>query len=686
MPAAALAVALSAFLLFLVQPLAGKAVLPWFGGSAAVWSAAMLLFQGLLLLGYGWAHLLVTRVPARLQPVVHLCGVGLVVLVVVARGLTVSPDAAWAPPVEADPTLYVLGALATSVGLPYLVLATTSPLVQAWIARAGVDPVRVWRLAAVSNAASFAALLAYPFGVAPLFELPTQARLWAVGFVLAAALLALVACRARAVAPLAAPPPGAAAGPAPGLAARASWVVLPAAGTTLLLAETAYLCEDVVVVPTLWVLPLALYLLSWVVAFAGPGGYRRSLAWPALGLALAGSAWTLSTRADQVPAWVRAGAGLAAVALGCLALHGEVARLRPRDPAQATGFWLWTAGGGALGGAFVALAAPALFATRLELPLVLTALPALVGGAAACDPAWRGGLTTPRVRAWTLLGFAGATLVLGAWLAEPQRELRRDTLVVARSFYGTHRVIERPVLLDGQPRRLRMLLHGGTLHGGEVIGGPAPGPVIGYYGPSSGVGQLLRRRISGERPFRLGVIGLGIGSLTAYTRPGDVIRYYELDPLVGALARDLFTFLRSRPQAAVVLGDARRSLEAEPPQAFDVLVVDAFSGDAVPAHLLTLEAFAVYRRHLAPGGVLALHVTSRSLDLTRVVGPAAARLGLAATLIEDPARFEALIYRSRWVLAAEDPATLAGVGGRPLSASSGQPWTDSWTDVLAAVR
>lgn len=677
MPAAALAVATGAFLLFLVQPLAGKAILPWFGGSAAVWTTAMLLFQALLLLGYLAAHLLVTRVAPRRQPAVHLALAGAVLAHLVARGLTVAPDPSWAPGPGDSPVLCVLGALSTSVGPAFLLLAMTSPLVQAWAARTGVDPARAWQLPAVSNAASLAALLAYPFAMAPALDLPAQARGWALGLVVAVAALARVGWRVRASAGAPAAPDPVAAGPEPDLAARALWVALPAAGTALLLAVTAHVCEDVAVVATLWVVPLAIYLLSWVVAFAGPRAYRRQVVWPALGLLLLGSAFTVGARADVVSLATRVAVALGALGAGCLALHGEVARLRPGDPARATGYWLSTSAGGALGGALVALGAPALFATRLELPLLLAGLPLLLGACAAREAPGR------RARTWLLLGATGLAGLAGAGLARPELAARRDALVLVRNFYGTLRVDDR--WLD-PTRRVRLLTHGGTLHGAEVAQGPGAGQPIVYYGPTSGVGRaLLARTSAGAGGLRLGVVGLGVGALAAYARPGDALRFYELDPDVEGLARGAFSFLPRRPSATVALGDARRALEQEPPQGFDLLVVDAFSGDAVPAHLLTLEAFAVYLRHLAPGGLLALHLTNRTLDLTRVVGPAAARLGLASRLVEDPARLEALIYRSRWALLATDPAALAGLDGPALD-PNGRPWTDAWSDLLGIVR
>lgn len=679
----------SAFLLFLVQPLISKAILPWYGGSPALWTACMLFFQVALLAGYGYAHLSLTRLRPRAQVTLHLA-----LLAAAALALPILPASDWKPAPLADPTWHVLGLLTAHLGLPFLTLAATTPLIQGWYGQAGGGALP-YRFYALSNLASLLALLGYPLVLQPLLDLPGQSRLWSLGFACygAACLLA-----ARAVWRAAPPPaegavPGAGAprageagrggadGPAPSGAERALWLLLPACASVALLAITSRLSQDVAVVPFLWVVPLLLYLLSFVLTFERERWYDRRWAAPLFAALLPLALWL--QRAGALADVRLLVAGYAALLFTlCMICHGELARLKPA-PRRASGYYLTIAAGGALGGLLVGLVAPRLFATYLELPLALLGAWVLLLVCAARDPAgWLRALPPRRRRAALLVG-ALAALALGEGARQVERRTREAAVALERNFFG--------VLAVTESRRVRVLRHGNVMHGIELLGG---GPVQpgAYYGETSGVGRLLRARAGASRePLTVGAVGLGAGTIAAYGRPGDRYTFYELDPAVAAAARAWFRFLpESRAEVEVVLGDARLSLEREPPRGFDVLVLDAFSSDAVPVHLLTEEAFEHYLRHLAPGGVIAVHITNRTLDLYPVLAAHARHRGLRAELLESDGRQDPLGYRNRWCLLARERAALE----HPLLRTTATPaeiprlrrWTDAYSDLLAILR
>jgi spermidine synthase len=648
---------LSAFLLFQVQPLISRYILPWFGGSPGVWSVAILFFQAVLLAGYAYAHVSISRFRPLVQLLVHL-----ILLAAALALLPIIPPEAFKPAGGEEPTLRILGLLAVTVGLPYFALAATGPLLQAWFARGnpGRSP---YALYALSNVGSLLALLSYPFVIEPLWGRYEQAVHWSWMFgVFAAACAgsALFAYLARPqrrrepggvtdAEPPREPPPA-----APTRAATALWIAFPAAGTLLLLSFTNQLCMDVASVPFLWVLPLSLYLLSFIVTFAGERWYPRGL-WAVLGVVALGATIYASARvADLSLPWAIVLYSLA-LFIFCVICHGETYRLRPPAP-QLTRFYLCISLGGVLGGAFVALLSPLLFSSFLEFPLGLMAVGTLFALAVARDS--RSPLYHWRPRwIWTLLLSAGlATTAIAGY--EMQRDMR-DTIRATRNFYGVFRVEETSILPDGPP--LRRLISGTTNHGQQFTAPSEQGIPTTYYGRHSGVGITIMALQYRPR-MKVGVVGLGTGTLAAYARPNDVYRFYEINPGVERLAREYFFYLANceaqldQGRLEVVIADARLALEREEDQRYDVLVLDAFSSDAIPVHLLTLEAFETYDRHLKPNGVLCVHISNRHLDLLPVCVRAAEHLQMKFRTRHAGANDGTGATGAEWVLMTRDRA------------------------------
>lgn len=660
--------AASAFLLFLVEPLVARQLLPRFGGSAAVWLTALLFFQGALLLGYLAADLAARRLSPRAQAI----ALGLLYL----AGLATQPVSAGGAAGGDQPALRVLAALAASVGLPFLALSATGPLVQAWWARTRGAP---WRLYAVSNAASLLGLFAYPAALEPLFELQTQARLWSAGYLVAAALVAVTGWRAAT-----APPAPAAAG-AGEIRARAprrwAWLVLPACTSALLLAVTAHLTQNVAPIPLLWVLPLAAYLLSFVLAFEGARPPLRRVWLPLAVLGLGALARAASAPAPD-RAWVAIAVEVLALLAACTAAHGELARERPAG-AAATRFYLALSAGSALGALWVAVAAPLAFRTELELPLSLLGLAATLAALL-----WREALEVPGWVPRTRVTRTASLLVLwllAVQLAVGEASARRALVWAGRSFYGALRVADDT---SAPELRARLLFHGNTIHGQELLPPADPGRPLGYYGPTSGAGRALQALRARSPALRVGLVGLGVGVLAAWCRPGDAYAFYELDPLVIEVAQRQFGFLRRCAGAAVLPGDARLTLAGQPPQRFDLLVLDAFSSDAIPLHLLTREAFVLFASHLAPGGLLAVHISNRSVDLSPVLASHAAALGLQAFHLEEESDFSQLRFSNRWMLLVPDealvraPAFTGARQERVAPVPGFRPWTDAWSNLI----
>jgi SAM-dependent methyltransferase len=662
---------LSAFLLFQVQPLIAKTILPWFGGTAAVWTVCMLFFQLLLLAGYVYSHAYV-RVRAPVRRYVHLA-----LLAVAAATLPLAASAGWKPSGGEDPTWRIFGLLATSVGLPYFVLSTTGPLVQAWYARShpGATP---YRLFALSNLGSMLALLSYPLLVEPLLALGRQAALWSAGFVLFALLCAGLAWRSRAVDAPASPAEEA---ERPGLALQTLWAALAACASTLLLAFTSHMTLNIAAIPFLWVLPLALYLLSFVLCFEASGWYRRWLFLPLLAAGLAAVCVTLTQSNPSI--WTLIPLYSATLFVACMTCHGELARSKPH-PRYLTGFYLMLALGGALGGVVVGLLAPNVFDDLYELPLGMAALCGLVMLALLRD---RASVLHGKWGAAWRFAFLGATIALCVALTRTYRESSADTRATSRNFYGVLNVRD-----SGEgPEAMRVLSHGTIIHGKQFLEEDRRDWPTTYYGPTSGAGvALIDARTRG--PVRVGVVGLGAGTLAAYGRAGDTFRFYDINPQVVELARSEFSFLKdSAARVEVELGDARLSLEREAPQNYDLIALDAFSSDSIPVHLLTVEAFRAYLRHLGPRGVLAVHISNRYLDLVPVVQQAARALSLELRQVENEDDDEAGVYRSDWLLLSASPAAfdstlLKAAAKRVDAAPRVGLWTDDYSDLYRILK
>ena len=799
------AIFLSAFLLFGVQPLLSKAILPWFGGSSAVWTTCMLFFQLVLFSGYAYSHLLVARLPENRQWATHL-----VVLAVGAAWLMagvfgdalapVLPAASWKPSAGADPTWRVVLMLALTIGWPYFVLSTTGPLLQAWYGRLhpGVVP---YRLYALSNAGSLLALLGYPFVVEPRWDLATQGLAWSLLFVVFVMLTAVVAWLSRrsvgekprlvpAAAAcdrneLGAPPvrtlsvicllagaatwgwvigiatgaiaieetlalravtglglvglcllpagwglwqhrrwgvdlarnsfwlllgvslvawlwqdgpslvgggqefdwsslvqsltPAALAGfllwclhlpsmrarfdvktptgsipVSPGVGVRVLWFLLAAAPSVLLLAVTNHVCLDVATVPFLWVVPLALYLVSFIFCFEGERWYARRLYLLQAAVSLVAVLVALG-EASGLPVTIQVAIFFSALFVLSMVCHGELARLKP-DPGQLTGFYLTVSAGGAAGGVFVGVIAPRVFSAYVELHAGLALITVLVLGVLARD-SWDGRQSSRKSCVAAMLSWGVMAVGLLFVLGRMAEGTRRDVIDVSRNFYGVLRVRDETMPESQEP--VRRLVHGRTFHGMQFLESPKRTEPTSYYGRHSGVGLLLATGT--DRPRRIGIVGLGIGTLAVYSRPGDELTFYELDPAVHQMARKHFDYLeladRRGVELDVVIGDARLSLERESSRKFDVLVLDAFTSDAVPVHLVTREAFAVYHRHLAPDGLLALNISTTHFELQPLVTALAESVQMQAVMVVSAPDRRRGQEACQWMLLASGDVT-----------------------------
>lgn len=687
------AIFLGSFLLFSVQPLAARALLPWYGGAPMVWAVALFFFQTALLGGYLYAHLLATRLPRSRQAAAHAVLVAAALLFF----LPPLPDAGWAPAGGEAPGPRILLTLFAGLGLPFVLGAATTPLVSAWLAGGGRRESAAgspYRFFAVSNTGSLLGLLLYPVAVEPFLGVAAQARAWTAGFALLGAATvgsgALLARRAGDPPP---PPAAPADRPPPAsrrsLAARLAPVLLAAAASFALVSVTTHLTRDVAAAPFLWIAPLAAYLVTFVLAFGMPDRCPRRLLTPAVFLLAAAclSVWLadITTGLDR-PLLAHAAAGLAFLFAAGWIAHAEIARRRPA-PARLTGFYLSLTAGGAAGGLSASLLSPLLFPNTWEYPLAL-----VLGAAVPFAGASSASRSLPRAAL-----RAGLAAVAGLAIAVTWLEHRRP-LHAGRNFYGAVRVME---AAPDTPEWRRDLWHGGIGHGSQHLAPERRREPMLYYYEGTGVKTALDRhpkRRAGE-PLSVGVLGLGAGSLAAHSRSGDRFRFYELDPQVERVARRYFTYLGDAAgEIEVALGDGRLSLEreeaaGEPP--WDVLVLDAFTGDAVPVHLLTAEAFDLYRRRLAPGGVIAAHISNRHVDLAPVVRAQALALGAISLLTESDPDPEAYRYAATWALLTwssdfvTDPSVLARA--RPFRGEAARPgeayrWTDDYSNLWRVLR
>ncbi len=706
------------FLLFLVQPMVARIALPRLGGAPAVWNSAMLVYQALLLAGYGYAHAL-GRLSIRRQAGVHLA------LLAVAMLWLPIGVLAWPLPEGTSPAVWVPWLLAASIGPLFVAVSAQAPLMQRWFAAAkpGEDP---YRLYAASNLGSFAGLIAYPLIVEPLMPVNGQRWLWSGGYLLLVALVAVIATKL----PRSAGTAAVAVDAEPASARRIlHWIALALVPSGLMLATSTYITTDIVAMPLLWVIPLGLYLLSFSIAFADNRFLADFITRIApVTIVLFGG---VMIGGFQLPPLAGLGIALTLLFMAAVALHTALYRLRPA-PERLTGFYLAMSVGGALGGLFAGLLAPALFDWTWEYPLLILAAGALVPQAYLLpiirDWWWRGrglpaltfvvvalaallilrergpvewfgeqspglvfavivvvGLVSVGMRRAYLMTLAVSLLLFGGIAA------LRDTMagnVRTRSYFGVYTVVEAP--------RKRTLVHGTTLHGVQQLGSPerAQTPTT-YYVPSSGVGRAMTVAPSlYGMNSRIGVVGLGTGTLACYAWPTQDWRFFEIDPVVVTLAKERFSFLRiCAPDAKIVMGDARISIERTKPASLDVLALDAFSSDSVPIHLLTQEAFADYGRVVQPKGLLLVHISNRFLELGPVVSAAAQAGGWQAIeLLDDPPATDEDASISHWIALSRDEEAITrlramGTGWRPLpKAAPESGWTDDYASILPLLR
>ena len=764
---------LSAFLLFQVQLIVAKHLLPWFGGTPAVWTTSQMFFQVSLLGGYAYAHVLTTLRQPWLQFRIHLVLLAAAVIAVFAivawGGVPLLAPGSLKPAGTEAPVSWLLLILLTSAGLPFFAVSTTGPLLQKWHSRQSTSLSQTYRLYGLSNAGSFLALLSYPFLFERALDLSQQGWLWAALFVLFACGCAMVAWRSAHYPELPGPVEGGSGGLAPagvgssasraGAGGIAAWLLLTFTSSVMFLATTNQLSQDVAAIPFLWVLPLAIYLLTFIICFDRPHWYSRR--WIPLAAALASIAIlpvAAVTSVLRVPVQVVAYSGF--LFCFCLLCHGELVRLRP-GARHLTLFYLVIALGGALGGTFVSIGAPALFPDFWEFHS------AILAGWIVIAFAWRIDRTSPfhtgdpwlfgslvaivfslaaryvveRTRlgefewisrhSWTITLVGGMAIAIGIcaifrksriahlslwpqglvvlmilfsgmFLLQRIEVSQYRALYAARNFYGVIRV----VTMTSPAGDARQLLHGTTSHGVQVNIPAHRNRPTAYYSQSSGIAvastRLIRKAAGGlsERPAGLhfGVVGMGVGTMSTFAGPADRVRYYEINPeVIDIVQREqpYFTYVKDSPaEAAIVLGDARLSLERElaasGSQRFDLLAMDAFSSDSVPVHLVTLEAFRLYAAHLKTSdSILAVNVTNRYLDLEPVVAAGARELGFHGVRVDSPGD-PPVVSASSWILLARNPRifehpAVQAFGGRPLR-DRFVPFTDQYSNLFSVLK
>lgn len=715
---------LSAFLMFLIQPMIARMVLPLLGGAASVWNTCLVFFQGMLLCGYAYAHGATTLLGPRRHAAVH-------VLVVLAPLLllpvALSPGT---PPPSDNPTGWLLVTLLTAIGLPFFALSTNAAVLQKWYSAtddAGArDP---YFLYAASNLGSFAALVAYPLFVERTLRLQLQTQWWTVGYALLAVMTLACAIVVWRSAGKGTPQSAAVAAAAPAdtltWARRARWTVLAFVPSSLLMAVTTYMSTDVASVPLLWMVPLSVYLGTFVVAFSPSAAPARRIASRIMPMAVIALALVLIAQMNQ-PAAVVIPLHLMVFAVVALACHGELAHDRP-TPSRLTEFYFWISLGGMLGGLFNAMLAPILFTSIVEYPLVLV-VACLVRRAAAPPPdrtAWVSdagcvavvfALAVASVLINGRLGSASRFLILGAALpallafSQQRRPIRFAGCVAAllvsgalvqspfgqavfaeRTFFGVYRI-----RVDDR-LNYRFMFHGPTLHGMQSASEERRAESLSYYHEAGPIGQVFAAVPVAASTPEVGVVGLGVGSLASYAGPAQRWLFYEIDPAVERVARDAayFTYLRDcGRRCEVVVGDARVSLGRARPGQFGLIVLDAFSSDAIPIHLLTREALAVYLSRLAPGGVIALHISNHHLSLSPVLGRLAQEQGLSARWQREPATagsFSDGKVPSEWMVLARDAADFGALARDPrwvppVVQAQTPLWSDDFSNILSVLR
>ena len=678
----------SAFLLFQVQPLISKFILPWFGGSPAVWSTCMLFFQVVLFGGYVYAHLTTQYLSPKKQALLHIS-----LLLAAACLLPISPDNAWKPTGSESPAFRIVLLLSVSVGLPYFILSSTGPLLQSWFSRQapGASP---YRLYALSNIGSLLALVSYPFVVEPALSSPIQTSIWSWGFGLFAAFCALCAGGLfrmggsasediESTRNEAASADAACEETAPTWGDRVLWLGLAMTASVMLLATTNQVCLDVATVPFLWILPLTLYLMSFILCFDSDNWYSRKWYVALLTFSLMAVINTMLSGSD-VSIVLQVLIYLSALFFCCMVCHGELARQKP-SPKYLTQFYLLMSAGGAGGGLFVGLLAPHVFPAYWELHIGIVAClfvtlavffrdkqsPLHAGQA---QPAWIAILVWVGILTWSLQSHARAAI--------------GTALAVSRNFYGVLRV-EDDINKEDHSLDRRGLFHGSILHGTQFLSDEKRHLPTTYYGETSGAGLAMRLHRPGEER-NIGVVGLGVGTLATYGLQHDTIRFYEINPEVVRMAKEYFWFLKDTDaKTEMILGDARLSLEHEAPQDYDILVLDAFSGDAIPTHLLTEESVQLYVKHLKQDGLLCIHISNLHFDLRPVVLGLAESHDLNVVSIQANKNDERGTSLCHWMVLSREPIPQQILNAAEELDELGDKrirWTDEWSNLLSVLR
>jgi len=710
---------LSAFLLFMCQPMVGKMLLPYLGGAAAVWTTCVLFFQFMLLLGYVYAHLLSRVRDVRKQVLSHTA-----VLLLPLAFLPIRLEAASSEAFSFHPLLSLLLVLLASTAVPFFVVSTTAPLLQNWFSRtahaASADP---YFLYSASNAGSLLALLAYPFFIEPRIGAEAQSRVWFAGY---AGLILMIALTVWALYRdgWTAPPAQADVDARAGWNSRGYWIAASFVPSALMLAVTNHIAANIGSVPFLWLVPLALYLLTFILAFA-----RRMRASPArvsrISPVIFLAVFPLVAAGIVAPPglnWIVIGCHLALLFAGALLSHTKLAESRP-PAAYLTEFYFWVALGGVLGGMFTAIVAPAIFDTVIEYPLLVAVLPFFraEGGFLKRDAVVAGALAIAIFAAWGVLRvtrldsdsnavalvhtavlFTGyklsrraqrfapafAVFMLAYAFILPRYIEGANRVYTARNFFGVKKVVDDPAT------RLRKLLHGDTIHGIESTDAARAGRPLSYYYDGGSVSDVIKSLVQRGGAQRVAVLGLGAGSMAAFADVTHHVRFYEIDPAIEPIARQYFTFLaRCGPNCDVVIGDGRLQLAREPDAGFDLLVLDAFSSDSVPTHLVSREAVRMYLSKLKPDGLLLFHVSNRYLNVEKLVSALVADAGLVALSRFDEAGDLRGLGKSsaNHVVAARKPEDLAPIAARPgwtklHPPGDFQPWTDDYSNLLSLIR
>lgn len=684
---------ISAFLLFQVQPLIGKCILPWFGGSPAVWTTCMLMFQILLFGGYVYAHLLSHYFSPKKQAIIHAT----LILLAIAT-LPIAPDVEWKPVDSQAPAVRIMLLLLVCIGLPYFLLSSTSPLIQSWFSRTnpGQSPYRLYSL---SNVGSLLALISYPFVFEPALSTTSQSWLWSIGFVGFALVCGISGWlmvkqtsvtsdfgkQANSVATSASESGHGQSNQTckdrPTAKDQLMWFGLAATATILLLATTNQVCLDVAVVPFLWVLPLALYLITFILCFDSKRWYHRKL-FASLVLVCLFFEFYFAARGAKVSIILQIVIYFSAMFCSCMVCHGELAAMKPH-PKYLTGYFLVASAGGAAGGLFVALIAPLLFVNYSELHFGLLLFMMLFILIRLREDQ----VAIPIPEAIRIPCAAlGLIVVLAILIKVDRHEPWVESS--SRNFYGALKVH----IIPTSAGNLRQLAHGRIAHGSQLVEADKKQIPTAYYAKNTAVGLLLSN-FKTDQPRNIGIVGLGVGTLAAYGQPGDQLRFYEINPDVTRLAQSHFSFLAdSQAQWQVVQGDARLSLEFEKSQQFDVLVLDAFSGDAIPVHLLTREAIEVYLRHLRDDAVLACHISNLHFDLQPVIRGLADDFHLQCKFVGTAPDESSAGLATLWALLSRDSDSLAAVDvdgnyfGKPAPAGRFIHWTDTRSNLLDVLK